>query len=67
MFVRIENKIININEIRSVELKSIGYDKGIIVIHFRACDDELTFTTRPFAECQAIIDTLAEACIGKNN
>ena len=67
MFIRIEDNIININEIRNVELNAIGYGKGVVKIFFRACKDELLFTSRPLADCRAILDALTEACIGKNN
>ena len=67
MFIRIEDNIININEIRNVELNAIGYGKGVVKICFRNGKDDLLFATRPLVECRIIMDDLAEACLGKNN
>ena len=35
MFIRLEDNIININEIRNVTMDSIGYGKGVVKIIFR--------------------------------
>ena len=67
MFIRIEDNIININEIRNVELNAIGYGQGVVKIFFRGSKDELLFTSRPLVDCRAILDALTEACVGKNN
>jgi hypothetical protein len=67
MFIRIEDNIINISEIRNVELNAIGYGKGVVKIFFRNGKDDLLFTSRPLAECRSIMDILTEACVGKNN
>lgn len=65
MFIRLEDNIININEIRNVELNAIGYGKGTVKIIFRTCQDSLIFCSRPLAECRALLDALEEACIPK--
>lgn len=67
MFIRLEDNIININEIRNVTMDSIGYGKGVVKIIFRTCQDPLIFTSRPLAECRALINALTEACVTKNN
>ena len=67
MFIRLDDNIININEIRNVSMDSIGYGKGYVKIIFKTCEDSLIFSSRPLAECRALMDALTEACIAKNN
>lgn len=63
MFIKIENHIININEIRNVTLESIGYGKGTVTIIWKGCQNDVRFGSRPFSECQTIFDTLTDACV----
>ena len=67
MFIRIEDNIININEIRNVEMYTHSSKQGSIHIHFKDCRDSVIFSGYPLAECKTIMDTLTDACVTKNN
>ena len=62
MFILIENHIININEIRNIELCDIGYGKANICVHFRNTEDTVVFSHRSKADAAEIFKILTEAC-----
>lgn len=63
MFIRIENNIININEIRNVEIINLGYGKGTLRIIFRSGGDHVSFSNYKMDELNGIMDTLTDACM----
>ena len=62
MFIRIENHIINIAEIRNVSVENLGYGKGTLKIVFRTGGDNISFASRKMDELDVIMDTLTDAC-----
>ena len=66
MFIRIEEHLININEIRNAYINNLGYGKGCVRIIFRSEYDPIVFTNRKLEECEIILNALTEACV-KNN
>ena len=63
MFIRIENQIINIEEIRNIIMFKDTRENSWIQIHFKNTNESTSFSSRPNKEAQKIIDTLAEACL----
>lgn len=63
MFIRIENQIINIEEIRNIAMLKDTGENSWIQIHFKNTTESTSFSSRPNKEAQKIIDTLAEACL----
>ncbi len=66
MFIRIEENLININEIRNAYIYNLGYGKGAVHIVFKTEYDPIVFSTRKLEECEIILNTLTEACVKKN-
>lgn len=66
MFIRIEENLININEIRNAYIYNLGYGKGTVHINFKSDHEPIVFSTRKLDECEIILDTLTEACLKKN-
>lgn len=68
MFVRVQNHIINITEIRNVTMKEIRKGKFDINICFKDGHDEIWFFGRETEEAEAIFSVLNDACLSyKNN
>ena len=65
MFIRIEENLININEIRNAYIYSYG-GKGDVHIVFKTEYDPIVFSTRKLEECEKILTMLTEACMKKN-
>ena len=63
MFIRIENQIINIEEIRNIAMLKDTRENSWIQIRFKNTTESTSFSSRPNKEAQKIIDTLAEACL----
>lgn len=66
MFIRIEDTIINTTEIQCVKLEKLGYGKGTVDVYFKNSQN-IYFSERKLDECAVIIDTIAEACLGKKS
>ena len=66
MFIRIENNLININEIRNAYIYNFGGGEGTVHIIFKNDSKPVVFSTRTLAECETILDILTEACLKKN-
>lgn len=62
MFITIKNHIININEIRNIELCDIGHRKANIYIYFRNTENTIVFSQLSEIEADEIFENLAKAC-----